>query len=126
MKSVKKQLKDAIEKKIADTVIRPEVPAKLDAIEPITEAVLEEVAPQIEHLTNSEPWWQSRVTLGAIIIIVTRLLAHFGYKIPEELHGAILDLLIAFGPYFGAGLALWGRYGARRPLLSWLKRRSAR
>lgn len=101
---------------VSDVVTLPNVNADPSAVPAITAAVMEEVQPRIEYLTNTEPWWQSRTTLGALIIIVTRLLAHFGQEIPPELHGAILDLLIAFGPYFGAGLALWGRWISKKPL----------
>jgi hypothetical protein len=111
-----RKLQDKIETAVAEAVTRPEVPGDMRSVDPITESVMEEVQPRIDHLTNAEPWYQSRVTWGAIIIILTRLLAHFGYKIPEELHGAILDLIIAFGPYFGAGVALWGRWVSKKPI----------
>lgn len=111
-----KKLKSDIEDAVAGAVASPNVPGDASSVQPITAAVLEEVAPRIEHLTNSEKWYQSRVTWGAIIIILTRLLAHFGYEIPQELHGAVLDLIIAFGPYFGAGLALWGRWVSKKPI----------
>jgi len=101
---------------VSDAVAKPSVNADATAIAPITQAVMEEVQPRIDYLTNAEPWYLSRTTLGAMIIIITRLLAHFGHEIPPELHGAILDLLIAFGPYFGAGLALWGRWISKKPL----------
>lgn len=101
---------------VSETVAKPTVAADPSAAPAITQAVMEEVQPRIEYLTNTEPWWQSRTTLGAIIIIASRLLAHFGHEIPQELHGAILDLIIAFGPYFGAGLALWGRWISKKPL----------
>lgn len=113
---VSRKLKNKIEDVVAEVVAQPNVNADVSAIEPITDAVLEEMQPRLDHLTSQEPWYRSRVAIGAILIIATRLLAHFGYKIPEELHGAILDLLIAFGPYAGAALALWGRYGAKKPL----------
>ncbi len=109
-------LESRIESAVSDAVAKPMVNADATAIAPITQAVMEEVQPRIDYLANLEPWWQSRTTLGAIIIIATRLLAHFGHEIPPELHGAILDLLIAFGPYFGAGLALWGRWISKKPL----------
>jgi len=109
-------LETKVAEAVSQAVAQPTVAADPSAVPAITDAVMQEVQPRIEYLTNTEPWWQSRTTLGAMIIIASRLLAHFGYAIPEELHGAILDLIIAFGPYFGAGLALWGRWISKKPL----------
>lgn len=101
---------------VSDVVALPNVNADPSAVPAITAAVMDEVQPRIEYLTNTEAWWQSRTTVGALIIIVSRLLAHFGHDIPADLHGAVLDLIIAFGPYFGAGLALWGRWISKKPM----------
>jgi hypothetical protein len=114
--SVKRSVKEKVAEAVIETVQRPDVDSSVNAASEITEAVTDNVLPQVVHATNSEPWYQSRVTIGAIIIILSRLLAHFGYAIPEELHGAVLDLIIAFGPYIGAVFALWGRWVARKPL----------
>jgi len=114
------KLRQEIAQKVAATVASPDVPVDTTAVpsvtSAVTDAVMDEVAPRIDQITNQEPWWQSRVVLGSLLIIVSRLLAHFGYAIPEELHGDILNLVIAFGPYLGAAVALWGRY-ARKPFL---------
>jgi len=110
------KLKNKIKERVSDLASDANVPGVTPtAVIPITDAVMKEIQPQIDHLTSSEPWFKSRVVWGAVLIFVTRLLAHFGYAIPQELHGAILDMLIAFGPYIGAGIALWGRY-AKKPL----------
>lgn len=82
----------------------------------VSEIVAAEVAPIVVNQTNQEPWYQSNVTMGALLIIITRLLAHYGYAIPQELHGPILDLIIAFGPYVGGAWVLFGRWIASKPL----------
>lgn len=111
------KLRQEIAAKVSETVSRSDVAGDQTSVAPITAAVMDEVGPRIDQLTNQEPWWQSRVVLGSLLILISRLLAHFGYAIPEELHGDILTVVIAFGPYLGVAIVAWGRY-ARRPLMS--------
>lgn len=113
---IRHDVKSQIAEAVISTVQKDSVDASISSASEITEAVAKNVVPMVIHETNSEPWYQSRVTIGAIIIIISRLLAHFGYAIPEELHGAALDLVIAFGPYLGALFALWGRWISKKPL----------
>lgn len=112
----KTHLRSEISKRVSEVVKRDDVAGDISTVAPVTQAVMDEVVPRMEHLTNNEPWYQSRVVLGALIVVLTRLLAHFGYAIPPEMHGEILTLLIAFGPYAGVVLIGWGRYFATKPL----------
>lgn len=119
----KKHLRNEVAKRVKEQVLKESVPGNLETVVPVTEAVLEEVVPRIDHATNTERWWQSRVILGSILVVLSRLLAHFGYAIPAELHGDILNLVVAFGPYAGVALIGWGRLVASKPLFSgWFKR----
>lgn len=73
-----------------------------------------EVAPVVEHLTNNEPWYQSRVTLGALGTIVTSGLAIWGLVAngltdPQLLAPPIIAI-------FTALLGLYGRWVATKPL----------
>lgn len=116
------QLKAEVAASVAAVIDNPRVDAGPTAVGPITAAVMEEVGPRIDYLTNQEPWWQSRTILGSVLILVSRLVAQFGYTIPEELHGPILDVAIYVFPYLGLSLIAWAQH-ARLPLFSkWLRK----
>ncbi|ODN69583.1 hypothetical protein [Methylobrevis pamukkalensis] len=78
-------------------------------------AKLQEVAgPAIDHATNAEAWWRSRVTIGSIAGILSGGLGLWGLVAagvtdPEALATPIAGI-------FGGAFALWGRWAARRPL----------
>lgn len=77
-------------------------------------AAATEAAKIIVNQTNNEPWFQSRVTLGSLASVlgaVTALMNMFatGDFDPTIAGGAIATLL-------GAGLALYGRWAAKKPL----------
>lgn len=82
----------------------------------IVEAVQEKVAPIVAHATNNEPWWQSRVTLGAILTAVAGVVGIFGYAFPAEVQGKVIDAVIALAPLVGAAITLYGRWVAKKPL----------
>lgn len=96
-------------------------PAAVAGAQPsITVAVAREVAPVIEHLTNNEPWYQSRVTLGALLTVIAAVAGIWGYSFPAETQSKILDTVLALapliGPLVGAAVVLWGRWVARKPI----------
>lgn len=91
-------------------VERQDIPVLRPTVERIVE---QEVAPVIEHLTNNEPWYQSRVTLGAIASIASGLAGIVGWQIGAE---DITTILVSVGPIVGGALALYGRWKARKPL----------
>lgn len=70
--------------------------------------------PVVQHLTNTEPWWQSRVTLGAIATIFAglgtevTLVSQHNYDVQTHLAG--------LGAIAGAFLTLWGRWVSTKPL----------
>lgn len=80
------------------------------------DAVVKEVAAVVVNQTNNEPWWQSRVTWGAIIAAIAGILGIFGYTLPSELQGRILEGIIAAGPLISAAIVLYGRWVAQKPL----------
>jgi uncharacterized membrane protein len=118
MTDANNELQKAVEAKVTEAVSSTDVDASITAVPPITQAVMDEITPRINTLTNQEPWWQSRVVLGSLLIVISRLVAHFGWSIPADLHGDVINLIIAFGPYIGVVLVVWGRY-AKKPLM-WL------
>lgn len=79
----------------------------------IKEVVEKELIPAIEHQTNNEPWYQSRVTLGSLASIIAGALGLFGYAVGVE---DILTILAAATPILGGLFALYGRWKATKPL----------
>jgi len=80
----------------------------------IEQAVKREVAPVIEHLTNNEPFYKSRVTWGAIFAIMGGI-ATIGTAIANG--ETSMDVYWTAGMSVIGGFAtLWGRWAARKPL----------
>lgn len=76
--------------------------------------VQKEVEPVLKHLTNNEPWYRSRVTLGSVAAIAGGIWALY-----LEWAGGTLDMadLYTQGPVIAGGLtALYGRWVASRPI----------
>ncbi|HEV7255740.1 MAG TPA: hypothetical protein VGN97_21900 [Mesorhizobium sp.] len=78
--------------------------------------VAAEVAPIIVNQTNNERWWESRVTWGAILAALAGILGLFGWAMPEEMQGRIVDVIVAAGPLVSALIVLYGRWVAKKPL----------
>ena len=74
------------------------------------------VEPAVRHATNGEPWYQSRVTWGAIVSLATPLLALAGWELAADDREAVVSAIVALGPAIGAGLTLYGRWVASRPI----------
>ena len=81
-----------------------------------TTALQKEVNAVVDHNTNNEPWYQSRVTIGAIVSIAMPILGLVGVTAdiisPDELTG----LILAAGVIVGGLTTLWGRYISRKPI----------
>lgn len=78
-----------------------------------TQAV-QETAQVVINQTNNEPWFQSRVTLGSFggilgaLAVIANMFANGGVDV-VELSGALATLI-------GAGVALYGRWAAKKPI----------
>ena len=87
------------------------------AISQAAEVVAGEMKPILEHVTNQEPWYQSRVTWGAIVASLSPLLGLiFGSAITAEQQGDLVQVAATVGTLVGAGLTLSGRWVATRPI----------
>lgn len=73
-------------------------------------------APIIAHATNNEPWYQSRVTIGALVSIATGVLALFGIVISPEDAATYTAMILAAGPVLGGLFTLYGRWKAKKPI----------
>lgn len=90
-----------------------EAPALSDHV---ARTVVREIAPMVQHATNTEPWYQSRVTWGALVSIGAGVLALFGIVLTPEDTALIIGLATSIGTAAGGILTLWGRWKARKPL----------
>jgi hypothetical protein len=89
------------------TVTSAEAPA-------VRQEVANAVAPVIEHLTNNEPWYQSRVTWGAVFAILGGI-ATIGTAAANGETNAEVYTTAGMSILGGLG-TLYGRWAARKPL----------
>jgi hypothetical protein len=89
------------------TVTSAEAPA-------VRQEVANAVAPVIEHLTNNEPWYQSRVTWGAVFAILGGI-ATIGTAAANGETSAEVYTTAGMSILGGLG-TLYGRWAARKPL----------
>ncbi|WP_336800479.1 hypothetical protein [Kaistia sp. MMO-174] len=101
-----------------ESVIGPDDPGTPGVSEAVTKAVVQEVAkdPAIQHMTNTEPWYQSRVTWGALVAIASGLFAIGGRALPVEDQGTLVNIAVAVASAIGGAITLYGRWAARKPL----------
>lgn len=116
-------VKPALEKLAASPktdMVHSDVPVVATTVEKVvdkqTTALQKEVNAVVDHATNNEPWYLSRVTIGAIVSIAMPILGLVGITAdiisPDELTGYIL----AGGVIVGGATTLWGRWVARKPI----------
>lgn len=80
------------------------------------EDALRAVGPLLEHATNNEPWYQSRVTWGAIAAIVVPVLGAVGVGTDIISAEELTVWGMAVGSAAGGVLTLYGRWKAKRPI----------
>lgn len=112
----RQKLENKIIGAVVSAVGNPAVPAQPGAVSPIVDAVTSRIVPEIISATNNEPWYRSRVTLGALLAAIAGVLGLFGYAFPAEAQGKVIDLIIALGPLIGAAITLYGRWAAKKPI----------
>jgi len=100
--------------RVLDTVSKSSVPVAAGNEEAVAKAITKEIAPIVVNATNSEPWFQSRVTWGAIAAILSGLgtaasLLAAGDWSPEL-------WLAALGSVGGGAGTLFGRWAAKKPI----------
>jgi hypothetical protein len=103
-------------------VERADAPAARPVIErAVREAVRDEMTPRLRHVTNQEPWYQSRVTWGSLISIAAGVLGIIGYAEWDERQQAervdqIMALVPVVMPILGGVFSLIGRWFSTKPL----------
>lgn len=110
------QIRDMATAAVVAAVHNPAVDASPTAALPIAEAVVRQVVPTVLHETNNEPWYQSRVTIGAIVSIAIPLLGLFGVSTDVINGDELTAILLAAGSAVGGAITLYGRWKARKPI----------
>ena len=83
----------------------------------ITQEVVKAVEPIVANMTNQEPWYQSRVTWGAIITFASPVIGQIiGHQVTAEEQAMVVGIACAVGGAIGGILTLYGRWVAKRPI----------
>ncbi|HTV71182.1 MAG TPA: hypothetical protein VMF90_21850 [Rhizobiaceae bacterium] len=84
--------------------------------EKIEQAVKKQVQPVIDHLTNQEPWYRSRVIVGLAVSLILKAAAAAGVATdqldPDSTTTAVIALISALADVY----ALYGRTIASKPI----------
>ena len=88
------------------------------AAQDVSDHVVQRLAeiPEIKFETNTEPWYQSRVTIGAILSSIAGVLAILGVSVTPEGISALTGAILGLGAFVGGCITLYGRWKARVPL----------
>jgi len=85
-------------------------------IHAVEREVTEAVAPIVQHATNTEPWYQSRVTWGAIIAVAGGIAGIAGYSVDVDDQAQIVNGIVGITTAIGGLIAWYGRWRAKKPL----------
>lgn len=64
--------------------------------------------------TTAKPWWQSKTVWGGVIAAGASVAGVFGYTVDQA---TALELSSSVVGLFGAGLAVYGRFAASKPVV---------
>jgi hypothetical protein len=84
----------------------------------VKQRVAREVAADraVQHVTNTEPWYQSRVTVGALISALALCLGAAGVALAPEERELLVAIALGLGGLVGPTTTLYGRWRARQPI----------
>lgn len=92
--------------------------SSVEEVDPVAvQAVTDRVAPIVANATNQEPWYQSRVKVGLIIMFAGWLAQRFGIDL--GINDADRDLITNLVMAFGGSLAGVGRWINGLPPMRW-------
>lgn len=78
--------------------------------------VTQEVAAVVVNQTNAEPWYQSRVTWGAIIAVLAGLAGIMGYTFDAADQATLVNAIVGAASIVGGLIAWYGRWVAKKPI----------
>ena len=101
---------------IAKALAPDSVPVANRDVGRVADAVADQLAPQMVNKANAEPWYQSRVTWGALVSIGTGIGALTGIAVSPQDAELIIGVGVALGTAIGGGITLYGRWKAKKPI----------
>ena len=120
MSKATNDVRDLVTKALTSAAASPSLSIDQGDVPSVAARVVAEVAPAIDHLTNNENWWRSRVTWGAILSAIGTTSGLLGYTFAPELQGRVLEAIMLWvtvgGIVSGPLLTLWGRWVAKKPI----------
>lgn len=117
MTNVRNAITAAVVKGVQEAVRMDETKTVSGDVPAIANKVLMAVEPVIAHATNNEPWYQSRVTIGSYIAMAAPVVGPLiGHSFSPEEQALITTVVAGILTIGGAGLALYGRWFAKKPL----------
>ncbi len=114
MPTVRTIIEGEVRRAVSDAAATSYLKIQPSDVTAVTERVVKEVGPALEHLTNAESWWRSRVMIGSIGTIITSAFGLYGLFAAGVTDGELYAAPIAAS--IGAGFAIYGRLIARKPL----------
>lgn len=87
-----------------------------DAIDAAAERIAAQ--PVLVNALNAEPWWQSRIKIGTLILAVTMVARWFGYELPA-VSDADMDIIYNVLATFGGGIVGIGRWVSNLKPINW-------
>lgn len=108
--------KNLILPEIVKVLKQGDIPVAPHNVGTVAEAVAKQIAPRMAHEANAEPWYQSRVTIGALVSIGTGVLALSGIILTPEDTALIVSMATSVGAVAAGGLTLYGRWKAKKPI----------
>ena len=114
----------AVTEAVVDAVNDPQAPLQAppgrsyEAARAVKRRVAKAVTadPAVQHTTNTEPWYQSRVTIGALISMLAMALGAAGVTVAPEERELLIAIALGLGALVGPMTTLHGRWRARRPI----------
>lgn len=117
MSNVADRLRQKIEAEALRLARREDTEMRYPDAAKVSDAMARAVIPDVLHYTNNEPWYQSKVTWGAIIGGATPIIGLIvGTQLTPEEQAAYVQAAVAIGTAVGTVLTLVGRWRARKPI----------
>jgi hypothetical protein len=92
----------------------------VEANSTVVQATAERIAaqPALVNAMNAEPWWQSRIKIGTLILAVTMIGRWVGVELPA-VSDADMDIIYNVLTTFGGGIAGIGRWVQNLRPINW-------
>jgi Na+-transporting NADH:ubiquinone oxidoreductase subunit NqrC len=114
--NLQQTVRDVVTNALKEQASKPDSTLEKKDVPKVATAVTKEMTAVVEHATNNEPWYQSRVTWGAVISIILPILGTLGVATDTINPDELVALCVAGGTVVGGILTLYGRWAARKPI----------